>query len=70
MLDGKTMDAVEGLARMEGVVVDPVYTGKVLRAMMSWVGDSGGEISKEGGEDKNVLFIHTGGQTAWGAYVQ
>lgn len=69
MLDGETREVTEGLARREGVVVDPVYTGKVLSGMMGWVGDRG-EISKEGGGDKNVLFIHTGGQTAWGAYVQ
>lgn len=70
VLDGSTREVIEGLARGDGVVLDPVYTGKVLKGMLGWVGD-GGEIGKErGGGNKNVLFIHTGGQTAWGAYVE
>lgn len=69
VLDGSTREVIEGLAKKEGVVVDPVYTGKVLGGLMSWVGE-GGEIDKQRGGDKNVLFMHTGGQTAWGAYVQ
>ncbi|KAJ5836995.1 Tryptophan synthase beta subunit-like PLP-dependent enzymes superfamily [Penicillium robsamsonii] len=68
VLDGESKQALETMARTEGMVLDPVYTAKVARGMMHWVNE--GEVA---GSDKplkqvNVLFIHTGGQAALGAY--
>lgn len=77
LFDPQTKAALETLARVDGVVVDPVYTGKVLRGIMHWVAE--GEIAKDwsarvgaqgisGVDEVNVLFMHTGGQSALGAY--
>jgi len=51
-------EAIELLARTEGVVLDPVYTGKAMAALIARV--------REGrfAPDQNVLFVHTGGQLA------
>ncbi|MDH3442260.1 MAG: D-cysteine desulfhydrase [Gammaproteobacteria bacterium] len=48
-------DAVMLLARTEGLLFDPVYSGKGLAGMI--------DLVKKGGfgDAKNVLFIHTGG---------
>ncbi|KAK2763039.1 hypothetical protein FQN54_009672 [Arachnomyces sp. PD_36] len=74
VLDGSTRGVVERLARGDGILLDPVYTGKVMEGVMGWVGEEGlreeGDGDGGGGGEKNVLFIHTGGQAAWGAYVQ
>ena len=51
-------DAVRLLARSEGILVDPVYTGKALAGFF--------QLLKEGyfmGEE-NILFVHTGGAGA------
>lgn len=48
-------DAVMLLARTEGLLFDPVYSGKGLAGMIDLVNKGGF------GDAKNVLFIHTGG---------
>jgi len=48
-------DAVKLLARKEGLLFDPVYSGKGLAGMIDLV--KKGEF----GEAKNILFVHTGG---------
>ena len=50
--------AVERLARAEGILVDPVYTGKALAGLF--------ELLEQGwfGDDENILFVHTGGAGA------
>ena len=58
--DQATASAIRDLATMEGVITDPVYTGKGIRGLM--------EAVKRGEADGNVLFVHTGGQTALAAY--
>jgi 1-aminocyclopropane-1-carboxylate deaminase len=58
--DQATAGAIRDLATMEGVITDPVYTGKGIRGTM--------EAVKVGDADGNVLFVHTGGQTALAAY--
>ncbi|RAL01941.1 1-aminocyclopropane-1-carboxylate deaminase/D-cysteine desulfhydrase [Aspergillus ibericus CBS 121593] len=72
-LDEATRDMLGEMAREEAVVLDPVYTGKVVRGMRHWVRE--GEVAKDwvarGGEpggEVNVLFVHTGGQAALSAY--
>ncbi|MFH2114201.1 MAG: pyridoxal-phosphate dependent enzyme, partial [Spirochaetota bacterium] len=43
------------LAALEGIILDPVYTGKAFRGMVR-------EIRKgRWGKDERILFIHTGG---------
>lgn len=50
------LDYIKEVASTEGVVFDPVYTGKAIYAIYNEL--------KEGGslrDSKNILFIHTGG---------
>jgi D-cysteine desulfhydrase family pyridoxal phosphate-dependent enzyme len=49
---------IAALARSEGVVLDPVYTGKAWLGLLDLMGT--GFISR----DENVVFIHTGGTAA------
>lgn len=50
--------AVRTLARSEGILVDPVYTGKALAGFF--------QLLKKGyfDHDENILFVHTGGAGA------
>ena len=50
--------AVELLARTEGLLADPVYTGKALAGLLAMIRADGFE------EDAAVVFIHTGGTPA------
>lgn len=61
-LDQRTADGVKELARLEGVLLDPVYTGKAFTGLL--------HTAKAGGFKGNVLFCHTGGQPAMSAYPQ
>ncbi len=51
-------EAIGLLARTEGIVLDPVYTGKAMAALLGWI--RAGRLA----EDETVLFWHTGGQLA------
>ncbi len=51
-------EAIELLARTEGIVLDPVYTAKAMAAMIDWIRK--GKLAQH----DNVLFWHTGGQLA------
>ncbi|KAJ9485803.1 hypothetical protein VN97_g7552, partial [Penicillium thymicola] len=68
VLDGESKEALETMARTEGMVLDPVYTAKVARGMMHWVNEGEVADSAKPLDQVNVLFIHTGGQAALGAY--
>ncbi len=48
-------DAVRFMARNEGIILDPVYTGKAFAGLL--------KLNAEGAFDgeENILFIHTGG---------
>ncbi|GKT40456.1 1-aminocyclopropane-1-carboxylate deaminase [Colletotrichum spaethianum] len=60
-LDERTASGIKDLARSEGILVDPVYTGKAFTGLLN--------TAREGGfSGKNVLFCHTGGQAAISAY--
>ena len=50
------VDAVQQVARLEGILLDPVYTGKAMAGLMDWART--GRFRR----DENVVFIHTGGQ--------
>jgi 1-aminocyclopropane-1-carboxylate deaminase/D-cysteine desulfhydrase-like pyridoxal-dependent ACC family enzyme len=54
--------AIRLLARLEGLLLDPVYTGKAMAGLVAMV--------REGrfGADENVVFLHTGGWPALFAY--
>lgn len=56
------VEAVRLFAQTEGILLDPVYTGKVAAGMIDLIRK--GKFKKE----ENLLFIHTGGATALHAY--
>ncbi len=49
------VEVIKRLARSEGIILDPVYTGKAMRGLIGEV-ENGNFDSKE-----RILFIHTGG---------
>ncbi len=49
------LEIIKLIARLEGIILDPVYTGKTMYGLVDQI--KKGRFSKE----KNVLFIHTGG---------
>lgn len=55
-------EAIEVFARSEGVLLDPVYSGRAAAGMLDLIGR--GAI----GRDERVLFWHTGGQPALWAF--
>jgi D-cysteine desulfhydrase len=56
-------EAARMLARLEGVLIDPVYTGKAMAGLI--------DLVRKGIFDKkeNILFIHTGGSPALYVYM-
>jgi len=60
--NARMVEAVQMLARTEGVLLDPVYTGKVMAGLIGMA--RGGDL--RAGE--RVLFLHTGGMTSLFAY--
>ena len=59
-LNEATVRAIDLAARCEALILDPVYTGKVLAGAI--------RRAEETGPDHNILFIHTGGAPASFAY--
>ena len=49
---------IEELARMEGILLDPVYTGKAWAGMLKLLTDG------YFGDEDNIDFVHTGGAAA------
>lgn len=58
------IEFIHKLAKQEGVILDPVYTGKAMYGLV--------EEIKKGRFDKhkNILFIHTGGIFGWNDYAR
>jgi D-cysteine desulfhydrase family pyridoxal phosphate-dependent enzyme len=58
ILDRKTKEAIKVVAREQGILLDPVYTGKAMVGMM--------DLVKQGyfKPDDEVVFLHTGGTPA------
>jgi 1-aminocyclopropane-1-carboxylate deaminase/D-cysteine desulfhydrase-like pyridoxal-dependent ACC family enzyme len=50
--------AIDLAARLEGLVLDPVYSGKALAGLIA--ARAGGRVSA----DQKVVFVHTGGMPA------
>ncbi len=57
-----TLEAIRLTARQEGILLDPVYSGKGMAGLIGMV--RGGFFKP----DERVLFLHTGGSTALFAY--
>lgn len=57
-----TLDAIRLVGRLEGVILDPVYEGKSMAALIDLV------RTNDIGKDSNVLYAHLGGQPALNAY--
>ena len=57
-----TVEAIRLSGRLEGMIIDPVYEGKSMAALIDLVRD--GDIPR----DSTVLYAHLGGQPALNAY--
>ncbi|MCH2097983.1 MAG: pyridoxal-phosphate dependent enzyme, partial [Pseudomonadales bacterium] len=55
-------EAVRLVARTEGILLDPVYSGKAMAGLLAMI--RRGAFS----EDDDVVFVHTGGAMALGVY--
>jgi len=60
--DETTIEAIEMFARTEGILLDPVYTGKAAAGLIGMI--RSGRFSRS----DNVVFWHTGGSPALFAY--
>jgi D-cysteine desulfhydrase len=60
--NAKMVEAVQMLARTEGILLDPVYTGKIMAGLIG--------LARQGHFKANakVLFMHTGGLPSLHAY--
>ena len=58
-----TLEAIRMAARLEGLILDPVYTAKSMAGFISQA-----RHSAERNPGCHMLFIHTGGQPAVFAY--
>ncbi len=60
----KMVEAVNLLAKSEGILLDPVYTGKAMAGLI--------DLSRRGyfKKGERVLFLHTGGSPALYAYMK
>ena len=56
------MAAVKLLAQLEGILLDPVYTGKAMAGLID------GITQKRFKDEGPILFVHTGGAPALFAY--
>ena len=59
----QTIDAISLIARREGILLDPVYSGKAFSGLIALL------ASKELDASRNVVFIHTGGSASLPVYV-
>lgn len=57
-----TLEAVRTMAEMEGILLDPVYTGKTFAGLLGLVREG---VFRAG---QRVVFLHTGGSSALFAY--
>jgi L-cysteate sulfo-lyase len=56
-------EALDLVARTEGILLDPVYSGKAMAGLVDLV--RRGEFSSK----QNIVFLHTGGATGLFGYV-
>jgi D-cysteine desulfhydrase family pyridoxal phosphate-dependent enzyme len=62
LMGERERETIRLLARLEGILVDPVYTGKAFGGLVDLV------QKKAIGRDERIVFWHTGGQPALFAY--
>jgi 1-aminocyclopropane-1-carboxylate deaminase len=63
VLDNRTEAGIKEVAETEGILLDPVYTGKAFTGLLG--------MARNGAFTRgNILFCHTGGQPALSAYPQ
>jgi D-cysteine desulfhydrase len=55
-------EAIELLARTEGIMLDPIYSGKAMAGLIGLIRN--GEIEK----GSKIVFLHTGGFTPYYDY--
>lgn len=55
-------EAISLLARTEGILLDPVYTGRAMAGLIDLI------RTREFGKDETIVFWHTGGSAALFAY--
>ena len=58
-----SIDAIKTLARLESILLDPVYSGKGMAGLMDLIRKG---VFKKG---QNVVFIHTGGSAGLFGYL-
>ena len=58
-----SIEAIEMLARLEGILLDPVYSGKAMAGLIDLVRK--GRFAR----GQNVVFVHTGGSVGLFGYV-
>jgi len=58
----RMVEAVSLVARLEGLLLDPVYSGKAMAGLI--------DLVRRGrfGAEENVVFLHTGGAPGLFAY--
>jgi D-cysteine desulfhydrase len=58
IVDREIVDAIRMVAEYEGILLDPVYTGKAMTGLL--------DLQKKGyfPPASNVVFLHTGGTPA------
>jgi D-cysteine desulfhydrase/L-cysteate sulfo-lyase len=59
-LNEPTLQAIDLAARREALILDPVYTGKVMAATI--------DRAREAGSGHRIMFVHTGGTPGTFAY--
>ncbi len=62
LTDEGTLEAINMTAKLEGILLDPVYSGKAMAGLMGMIRKG---TLKQG---EKVLFLHTGGSPALYAY--
>ena len=64
-------EAIRLMAQAEGILLDPVYTGRAFGGMVDLLRSSPDTLaSPDGADPANILFWHTGGQPALFAYAE
>ncbi len=64
VVTAREREAIQLLARLEGILVDPVYTGRALAGLL--------DLARRGAfaREERVLFWHTGGTAALNAFAR
>ena len=55
-MNAAVLEAIELAARHEGIILDPVYSGRTMAGLVN--------VARRATGEQNLLFLHTGGQPA------